>query len=62
MPVTVKAFRAVRPGHVYPETIPAGEDVTGRLAEIAEQVGALEPEPEPETAAKKPRSAPETKG
>lgn len=41
MPKTTKEFRAVRPGNVYPETIPVGEEVEGRLAEIAEQLGAL---------------------
>lgn len=30
-----KSFRAVRPGEVYPVEIPAGETVSGRLAEIA---------------------------
>lgn len=41
MSKTTKEFQAVRPGNVYPETIPAGEEVEGRLAEIAEQLGAL---------------------
>ena len=41
MPKTTKEFRAVRPGNVYPETIAKGEEVEGRLAEIAEQLGAL---------------------
>lgn len=36
-----KSIYAVRPGNVYPETIEAGEDVDGRLEEIAKACGAL---------------------
>jgi hypothetical protein len=53
MTKTTKAFHAVRPGKIYPETIPAGEDVDGRLAEIAVQLGCLDQE--------KPKAAPKTK-
>lgn len=64
------AFEAVRPGDVYPSTIAVGEEVTGRLAEIAAQLGALEAAPVVPPAkvsmAKAPsnraaRKAPETK-
>ena len=50
-------FFAVRPGDVHPSTIKAGEKVDGRLAEIAEQLGALAPK---QTKARK--AAPENKG
>lgn len=42
MTKTTKAFDAVRPGDVYPTRIEAGEEVGGRLAEIAEQIGATD--------------------
>lgn len=42
MAKVARSFDAVRPGNVYPETIAVGEEVTGRLAEIAAQIGALE--------------------
>lgn len=38
-----KDLFAVRPGKVYPEWIRKGEEVEGRLAEIAKQAGAVEP-------------------
>lgn len=63
MPKITKSFEAVRPGNVYPETIPAGEEVEGRLAEIAEQLGVLEAPP-PKAAAPKTKAvkaAPENK-
>lgn len=41
MPKLTKEIYAVRPGNVYPEVIPAGEVVEGRLAEIAEDLGAI---------------------
>lgn len=65
-----REFEAVRPGDVYPSTIQAGEELTGRLAEIAAQIGALEAAPVAPPAkvsmAKAPsnraaRKAPETK-
>jgi hypothetical protein len=40
-----REFEAVRPGDVYPSTIAVGEELTGRLAEIAAQLGALEAAP-----------------
>lgn len=56
------AFEAVRPGDVYPSTIPVGEEVSGRLAEIAAALGALHAasvtKPPSNRAAKR---APETK-
>lgn len=70
MAKVARSFDAVRPGNVYPETIAVGEEVTGRLAEIAAQIGALEAAPVPPAAqvsvAKAPstraaRKAPETK-
>jgi len=45
MPKISRSFEAVRPGDVYPSTIPVGEEVTGRLAEIAAALGALEAAP-----------------
>lgn len=41
MPKVTKAFKAVRPGDVYPTTIEKGEEVTGRLLEIAKAMGAV---------------------
>jgi hypothetical protein len=60
MPKTTKAFQAVRPGNVYPDTIAAGEEVEGRLAEIAEAVGAVEAEKTPRKT-KAMKAAPENK-
>ncbi len=37
-----KDLFAVRPGEVHPEVVPKGEEVDGRLEEIAKQVGAAE--------------------
>ena len=42
MAVVSKAFFAVRPGDVYPTWVEAGEQVDGRLEEIARQLGALD--------------------
>jgi len=56
MPKLTKAIRAVPPGEVYPRTLEAGEEVEGRLAEIADQLGALE---KPK---RKAMSPPENKG
>jgi len=42
MPKLTKAIRAVPPGEVYPRTFAAGEQVEGRVAEVAEAMGALE--------------------
>jgi len=42
MPKLTKSIKAVPPGEVYPRTFEAGEEVEGRLAEVAEQLGALE--------------------
>lgn len=36
-----KAIYAVRPGAIYPEWIEAGEEVDGRLQEIAVELGAV---------------------
>lgn len=41
MPKLTKDIFAVRPGEVYPSTIAKGEEVEGRLAEVAKQMGAL---------------------
>lgn len=57
MAIVAKTFKAVRPGDVYPSEIVVGEEVDGRLAEIAEQLGALAPR---RTKARK--AAPENKG
>ena len=37
-----KDLFAVRPGNIHPEVIPKGEEVDGRLEEIAKEVGAVE--------------------
>ena len=42
MPKLTKSIKAVPPGEVYPRTFETGEEVEGRLAEVAEQLGALE--------------------
>jgi len=42
MPKLTKSIKAVPPGEVYARTFEAGEEVEGRLAEVAEQLGALE--------------------
>lgn len=55
---TTKEFTAVRPGNIYPETIPAGEEVEGRLAEIAVALGAAET---PAKTTKAVKSEPENK-
>lgn len=62
MPKTTKAFQAVRPGKVYPETIPAGEEVDGFLECVAGQLGCLEQE-DPKAAPKRKAAsrAPENK-
>lgn len=57
MPKLAKDIKAVRPGSVYPETIPAGEVVEGRLEEIAKELGALEAP----KATKAAKAAPENK-
>lgn len=54
MPKLIKPIYAVRPGKVHPEMIPEGEDVTGRLEEIARDMGAIR-------ATKAMKKAPETK-
>jgi len=56
MPKLTKTIQAVPPGEVYPRTFEAGEEVDGRLAEIADQLGALE---KPK---RKAMSPPENKG
>lgn len=61
MPKTSKAFDAVAPGEIYPKTIPAGTEVEGRLAEIAEHIGALEVEVKPARKTKAIKAAPENK-
>lgn len=58
MPKLTKSIQAVPPGEIYPRTFEAGEDVDGRVAEIAEQLGALE-KAAPRRKAMKP---PENKG
>lgn len=73
MPIVSKAFKAVRPGDIYPSTIAEGEEVSGRLAEIAAALDCLErPAPQktaPEKQAAKAapankaaKAAPESKG
>ena len=58
-----KAFHAVRPGEVYPTLIAAGEEVDGRLAEIAAQLDAVEkPAAKSAPANKAAKRAPENKG
>jgi len=57
MPKLTKAIRAVPPGEVYPRTFEAGEEVEGRVADVAEAMGALE-KPAPKGKAMK---APENK-
>lgn len=54
MPKLTKDIYAVRPGRVYPEVIPAGEDVPETLIEAAKALGAL--------GRNKATKAPETKG
>ena len=67
MPKVAREFQAVRPGNVYPETIAVGEEVTGRLAEIAAQLDALEGAAKPTVSVQKSantraaKRAPETK-
>lgn len=62
MAKVTRAFDAVRPGNVYPETIAVGEEVTGRLAEIAAALDALEgTATTPVKATRATRKAPETK-
>lgn len=66
MSKATREFDAVRPGDVYPSTVQVGEELTGRLAEIAAQIGALETAPSQASLAKAPsnraaRKAPETK-
>lgn len=56
MPKLTKTIQAVPPGEVYPRTFEAGEEVGGRVAEVAEAMGALE---KPKRKAMK---APENKG
>ena len=60
MPKLTKSMTAVPPGEVYPRVFEAGEEVDGRIAEIAEQMGALE---QPKSAPKrKAMTSPENKG
>ena len=42
MPKIKTAFKAVPPGEVYPRMYEVGEEVEGEMAELAEQLGALE--------------------
>ena len=42
MPKLSSDFFAVIPGRVYPETLPAGTEVDGKLAEMARACGVLE--------------------
>ncbi len=57
MPKLTKSIRVVPLGEVYPRTFEAGEEVEGRVAEVAEQLGAFE-KPTPKGKAMK---APENK-
>ena len=59
MPKLAKDFFVVVPGKIHPETLPAGADVEGELAEIAAACGVLE-DGEPSKARKAARRAPET--
>jgi hypothetical protein len=62
MAKVAREFQAVRPGNVYPETIAVGEEVTGRLAEIAAALDALEgAETTPVKATRAAKRAPEVK-
>lgn len=56
MPKLAKTIRMVAPGDVYPSVFEAGEEVDGRVAEVAEQLGALE------KPVKKAMKSPENKG
>jgi len=58
MPKLTKAIHAVPPGEVYPRRFEAGEEVDGRVAEIAEAMGALEKA----APKRKAMKAPENKG
>lgn len=42
MPKLSSDFFAVIPGRVYPETLPAGTEVSGELADMARACGVLE--------------------
>lgn len=58
-----KEIRIVLPGDVYPTTLPKGAEVEGRVAEVAEQLGALDDVRSSRAAPrnKASKSAPETK-
>lgn len=58
MAIVAKPFKAVRPGDVYPSEIAKGEEVEGRLAEIAELLECLA-EDEPAAPAKAPEKKPD---
>lgn len=65
MAVVSKAFKAVRPGDVYPSEIAVGENVTGELEDVAKALGCLaEPKAKAKGAASKTKAkgaAPENK-
>lgn len=65
MGIVAKAFHAVRPGNVFPEVIAIGEEVEGRLEQIAREIGALVEDAEKAMKAapsnKSVKGAPETK-
>lgn len=57
-----KSFKAVRPGEIYPSVISQGEEVEGRLAEIAVALNAVEtPAKTLAKASKAAKGAPENK-
>lgn len=58
MPKLTKSIRVVPPGEIYPRVFAAGDEVDGRVAEVAEQLGAIE-KPKPKRKAMTP---PENKG
>lgn len=44
--IVTKAFKAVKPGEVYPTEFAPGDAVEGRIEEIAREIGAIETPPE----------------
>lgn len=52
MKTVTKSFKAVRPGDIYPTTVEIGEEIDGRLLEIAEELGCVEKNAKPAATAK----------
>lgn len=61
MPKVTQTFKMVRPGDVHPTAVEEGEEVTGRVAEVAKHLGCLAPAAPEARKGKAKGAAPENK-